>query len=67
MFSLVLEGGKVAAFDFLRHIAIGRNAVSLGGVETSASIRTRQRTPGSRRKSLQPQHVGRPGAYLGRH
>ena len=36
MFSIVLKGGKVAAFDFLRHISIGRNAVSLGGVETLA-------------------------------
>jgi cystathionine beta-lyase/cystathionine gamma-synthase len=36
MFSIVLKGGKAAAFDFLRHITIGRNAVSLGGVETLA-------------------------------
>ncbi|MEI9978385.1 MAG: PLP-dependent transferase [Edaphobacter sp.] len=36
MFSIVLHGGKAAAFDFLRHITIGRNAVSLGGVETLA-------------------------------
>jgi cystathionine beta-lyase/cystathionine gamma-synthase len=36
MFSIVLRGGKAAAFDFLRHITIGRNAVSLGGVETLA-------------------------------
>ncbi len=36
MFSIVLKGGKPAAFNFLRHIAIGRNAVSLGGVETLA-------------------------------
>src|SRR5882757_6308082 len=36
MFSIVLHGGKAAAFDFLRHIKIGRNAVSLGGVETLA-------------------------------
>ena len=34
MFSLILKGGKAAAFDFLRHLRIGRNAVSLGGVET---------------------------------
>ncbi len=34
MFSLELKGGKAAAFDFLRHIKIARNAVSLGGVET---------------------------------
>ncbi|MBM3812182.1 MAG: cystathionine gamma-synthase [Acidimicrobiia bacterium] len=27
-------GSKAAAFDFLRHLQIGRNAVSLGGVET---------------------------------
>src|ERR1700730_5170718 len=36
MFSIELEGGKPAAFDFLRHLHIGRNAVSLGGVETLA-------------------------------
>lgn len=34
MFSIVLRGGKTAAFDFLRHLKIGRNAVSLGGIET---------------------------------
>lgn len=36
MFSLELKGGKPAAFDFLRNLRIGRNAVSLGGVETLA-------------------------------
>jgi cystathionine beta-lyase/cystathionine gamma-synthase len=34
MFSLILRGGKPAAFEFLRNLHIGRNAVSLGGVET---------------------------------
>jgi cystathionine beta-lyase/cystathionine gamma-synthase len=34
MLSLDLHGGKRAAFEFLRHLQIGRNAVSLGGVET---------------------------------
>jgi methionine-gamma-lyase len=34
MLSIVLRGGKPAAFDFLRKLRIGRNAVSLGGVET---------------------------------
>jgi len=34
MFSLILRGGKTAAFEFLRNLRIGRNAVSLGGVET---------------------------------
>lgn len=33
LFSLDL-GSKAAAFDFLRHLKIARNAVSLGGVET---------------------------------
>jgi cystathionine beta-lyase/cystathionine gamma-synthase len=32
--SLDIRGGKAAAFDFLRHLRIARNAVSLGGVET---------------------------------
>lgn len=36
MFSLELEGGKAAAFDFLRRLRIARNAVSLGGVESLA-------------------------------
>ena len=34
LFSLELDGGRLAAFDFLRRLQIGRNAVSLGGVET---------------------------------
>jgi len=34
IFSLEFKGGKAAAFDFLRHVRIARNAVSLGGVET---------------------------------
>jgi cystathionine beta-lyase/cystathionine gamma-synthase len=34
IFSLQLEGGKRAAFEFLRRLRIAKNAVSLGGVET---------------------------------
>jgi cystathionine beta-lyase/cystathionine gamma-synthase len=34
LISIELTGGKTAAFDFLRKVRIGRNAVSLGGVET---------------------------------
>jgi cystathionine beta-lyase/cystathionine gamma-synthase len=34
LFSIELKGGKAAAFDFLRHLRIGKNAVSLGGMET---------------------------------
>ncbi len=34
IFSLEFKGGKPAAFEFLRNIRIGKNAVSLGGVET---------------------------------
>jgi cystathionine beta-lyase/cystathionine gamma-synthase len=34
LISIELTGGKPAAFDFLRRLRIGRNAVSLGGVET---------------------------------
>jgi methionine-gamma-lyase len=34
LLSLELRGGRLAAFDFLRRLQIGRNAVSLGGVET---------------------------------
>jgi methionine-gamma-lyase len=36
MFSIELKGGKRAAFEFLRHLEIAMNAVSLGGVETLA-------------------------------
>ena len=32
--SLEFKGGKEAAFEFLRHVRIARNAVSLGSVET---------------------------------
>jgi cystathionine beta-lyase/cystathionine gamma-synthase len=34
LFSIELRGGKRASFDFLRHIKIAKNAVSLGGIET---------------------------------
>ena len=34
LLSLELNGGKGGAFDFLRHLRVGRNAVSLGGGET---------------------------------
>ena len=34
--SIDLKAGKPAAFDFLRHLRLARNAVSLGGVETLA-------------------------------
>jgi methionine-gamma-lyase len=34
IFSLEFKGGKEAAFEFLRHVRLARNAVSLGGVET---------------------------------
>jgi cystathionine beta-lyase/cystathionine gamma-synthase len=32
--SLEIDGGKNGAFNFLRRLTIGRNAVSLGSVET---------------------------------
>jgi methionine-gamma-lyase len=34
LFSIEFQGGKPSAFEFLRHLRIARNAVSLGGVET---------------------------------
>ncbi len=34
MFSVEFKGGKEAAFEFLRHLRIARNAVSLGSVES---------------------------------
>ncbi len=36
VFSFELTGGKKAAFDFLRHLEITKNAVSLGGMESLA-------------------------------
>ncbi|HMQ11041.1 MAG TPA: PLP-dependent aspartate aminotransferase family protein [Oligoflexia bacterium] len=36
LFSLVLKGGKSQAFNFLRHLKIIKNAVSLGGMESLA-------------------------------
>jgi cystathionine beta-lyase/cystathionine gamma-synthase len=37
LFSVEFNGGKEAAFEFLRHLQIARNAVSLGSVETLVS------------------------------
>ena len=34
MMSIDLRGGKPAAFEFLRHLRVARNAVSLGGMAT---------------------------------
>ncbi len=34
MFSIEVKGGKAGAFEFLRNLKIGKNAVSLGGIET---------------------------------
>ena len=36
IFSLVLKGGKTAAFEFLRRLRIAKDAVSLGGMESLA-------------------------------
>jgi methionine-gamma-lyase len=34
MFSIELRGAKAGAFEFLRHLTVAKNAVSLGGIET---------------------------------
>ncbi len=34
MFSIEVRGGKTGAFEFLRRLRVGKNAVSLGGIET---------------------------------
>ncbi len=34
LMSLIIRGGKTGAFEFLRHLKIAKNAVSLGGVES---------------------------------
>lgn len=36
LFSMYLKGGKKSAFDFLRHLRIFKNAVSLGAMESLA-------------------------------
>jgi cystathionine beta-lyase/cystathionine gamma-synthase len=36
LLALEIDGGKAAAFEFLRRLRIAKNAVSLGGVETLA-------------------------------
>jgi cystathionine beta-lyase/cystathionine gamma-synthase len=36
VFSMELRGGKKMAFNFLRHITLAKNAVSLGGIESLA-------------------------------
>ena len=36
IFAFEVQGGKRCAFDFLRHLKIAKNAVSLGGVESLA-------------------------------
>ena len=36
LFSMELEGGKGAAFEFLRRLSLAKNAVSLGGMESLA-------------------------------
>ena len=36
IFSIELDGGRAAAFEFLRRLRIARNAVSLGGMESLA-------------------------------
>ena len=66
MFSIEFRGGKEAAFEFLRHVRIARNAVSLGSVEsltchpksTTHSGMSPQELAGERRD-------GRAGADLG--
>ena len=66
MFSIEFHGGKEAAFEFLRHVRIARNAVSLGSVEsltchpksTTHSGMSREGTGGERGD-------GRAGADLG--
>jgi len=55
IFSMELEGGKRAAFDFIRGLEILRNAVSLGGVESlcchPASTTHSEMGPEDQRKS----------------
>lgn len=58
LFSLDLNGGKAAAFDFLRHLRLARNAVSLGGVETLVCHPRTTTHSGWSRKELDDAGIG---------
>jgi cystathionine beta-lyase/cystathionine gamma-synthase len=58
LFSLDFHGGRAAAFTFLRHLRIARNAVSLGGVETLACHPKSTTHSGMSKRELEEAGIG---------
>jgi methionine-gamma-lyase len=58
IFSLDFHGGRLAAFTFLRHLRIAKNAVSLGGVETLACHPKTTTHSGMSRQELEEAGIG---------
>jgi cystathionine beta-lyase/cystathionine gamma-synthase len=58
LFSLDFEGGKPAAFEFLRSLKLARNAVSLGGVESLACHPKTTTHSGMTRQELEEAGIG---------
>ena len=54
----LLCGGRDAAFTFLRHLKIARNAVSLGGVESLACHPRTTTHSGMTQEELEQAHIG---------
>ena len=68
MFSIEFRGGKEAAFEFLRHVRIARNAVSLGSVESlTCHPKSTTHSGMSPRGTGRERRDGRAGADLGGH
>jgi methionine-gamma-lyase len=58
IFSIDFHGGRDAAFNFLRHLKIARNAVSLGGVESLACHPKSTTHSGMSAEELEQAHIG---------
>ena len=58
IFSIDFHGGRDAAFTFLRHLKIARNAVSLGGVESLACHPRTTTHSGMTQEELEQAHIG---------
>ena len=58
LFSIDFKAGKAAAFTFLRHLKIARNAVSLGGVETLVCHPRSTTHSGMTQQELNEAHIG---------
>jgi methionine-gamma-lyase len=58
IFSIDFHGGRDAAFTFLRHLKLTRNAVSLGGVESLACHPRTTTHSGMTQEELEQAHIG---------